>query len=139
MLALGNQVISQKNTQTEKPVLTNPASWLWKDFLPNYSSHQQIRCKWWMTMDCFHFVLEICFLNDLLSLFCCRCRVGFFNFSLHVRNLWQGSGKIPINFARARNLPHMQGNSKFFIQNEGTAALMRHIVHIVIISLWSLK
>lgn len=66
---------------------------------------------------------------------------GFFNCFFFVWEIfvWQGSGKNRINFSRARNSPHMQENTKFFLQNEETIALMWHTVHIVIMSLWSLK
>lgn len=66
---------------------------------------------------------------------------GFSNYfvSMWETFVWQGSGKNHINFTTARNSPHMQENTKFFLQNEETIALMWHTVHIVIMSLWSLK
>lgn len=49
-----------KEHPDRKASFDKPYSWL-QDFLTNYNSHQQIRCKWWMTMDCFHFYLRSAF------------------------------------------------------------------------------
>lgn len=50
-----------KEHPDRKANFDKPYSWLQKDFLTNYNSHQQIRCKWWMTMECFHLYLRSAF------------------------------------------------------------------------------
>lgn len=58
-----------KEHPDRKANFDKPYSWL-QDFLTNYNSHQQIRCKWWMTMDCFHFYSRSAFSMTFKFIFC---------------------------------------------------------------------
>lgn len=131
----------QKNTQTEKPILTS----LTADCRRTFSqitipiNRSDVNDEWQWTVSIFTW--------DLLSqwplkfIFLSVQGWGFFNYFFFMWEIfvWQGRGKNYTNFSGGRNPPHMQENTKFFLQNEETIALLWHTVHIVIMSLWSLK
>lgn len=126
-----------KEHPDRKANLDNPYSWLQKDFLTNYN-RSDVNDEWQQTGSIWTW--DLLFQWPFKFIFCLY-RVFFLIIFLFMSEtfVWQGSGKIPINFTRARNSPHMQENTKFFLQNKGTTALTWHTVPGVIKSLWSLK
>lgn len=96
-----------KNTQTEKPILTNLTADCGRAFsqIITHINRSDVNDEWqwpvsictWELLSQWPFKFIFCLYRVFLIIF-------LFMWEIFV---WQGSGKFPINFTRARNSPHM--------------------------------